>query len=79
MIENEITSKTLIVLLEDFIDVLMDEVENEEIRQAIYDNLIQPFEAAGAGFDEFSEALGFDPVFDTVISEHYPEMVDRDD
>lgn len=71
------TNKTLVVLLEDMIDILMNTIEDEDQRAEIYDELMQPFEAAG--LDDFAPLLGFDPVFDRVFVEHYPELLDREE
>lgn len=67
------TNKALVVLLEDIIEVIMNNVEDEDQRTEIYDEIIQPFEAAG--LDNFEDVLGFDPVFDKIFIEHYPELI----
>lgn len=66
----------LAVLLEDVIDTIMNHVEDENERYDIYDDLIQPFEAAG--LEDFSLALGFDPIFDKVFVDHYPELLNKE-
>ena len=65
-------NKHLEVLLEDIIEVIMRHEENDEVRKDIYDDLIIPMEAAG--LEDFSPVLGFDPVFDQVFQDHYPEI-----
>ena len=70
-------TKALTVLLEDIIENLMRNVEDDDQREMIYNDMIQPLEAAG--FEDFTEVLGFDSIFDKVYVEHYPELVGRED
>jgi len=60
---------TLLVLLEDMINIIMENVEDERQRAEIYTEMLQSFEAAG--LEDYEATLGFDPVFDNVISENY--------
>lgn len=59
------------------IETIQDHVDDDNVRQAVYDELIDHFEDRDC--DGLSECLGEDEAFDAAYREKYPEYFDEEE